>query len=79
MIKKLKAKYPDEVEIRHENKDGSIMAFMPLKWMRIKPPRVLSDEQKKIASERMKRLRDQKTQSTQEDHDPNLNETPSDI
>ena len=30
MINRLKCKYPDEVEIRHVNKDGSLTARIPL-------------------------------------------------
>ncbi|NCB50919.1 MAG: hypothetical protein EOM54_03400 [Clostridia bacterium] len=47
MLKRLKAKYPDEVDIRHVNKDGSIVAHIPFEWMRIVPKykRNISDEE----------------------------------
>ena len=39
MIRRLKDKYPDDVEIRHTNADGSIVAHLPSSWMRIIPKR----------------------------------------
>ena len=37
-----------------ENKDGSILAHIPVSWIRIYPPRQLTDEEKE---ERLSRLR----------------------
>ena len=47
-IKKLAAKYPEECEIVVENKDGSILAHIPVKWISINPPKKieLSDEER---------------------------------
>ena len=39
MVKRLKAKYPEEVEIRITNPDGSVVARFPFAWMRIVPKR----------------------------------------
>ena len=57
MINRLKAKYPDQVEIAYVNKDGSILAYLPVEWMRIVPKRKveLSDERKAEMAERLKR------------------------
>ena len=54
-IHKLKEKYPDEVEIRHINYDGSIVARIPHSWFKITPPRKtnISEEEKIKRSERM--------------------------
>lgn len=52
-IKKLKEKYPDEVDIVAENYDGSIVAHIPTKWVKISPPRKISDEQREAASKRL--------------------------
>lgn len=41
MVKRLKAKYPAEVEIRHSNPDGSMVARMPFEWMRVVPKRAV--------------------------------------
>lgn len=54
-IKKLAEKYPDECEV-FENKDGSILAHFPVKWIKISPPRQMSDEQKEAASDRFKKM-----------------------
>lgn len=34
---RLKEKYPDEVDIRHVNDDGSLIAHIPASWFKIKP------------------------------------------
>lgn len=59
MIHRLKAKFPDEVDIRHTNQDGSIVVRLPFEWMRIVPKRrdTMSDEERQLRSERMKELR----------------------
>lgn len=51
-IKRL-AEKNTEVEIVAENKDGSICAHLPLKYIKINPPRVMSEEQKELARERL--------------------------
>lgn len=52
-VHKLKADRPDEVQIKREpeDNDGCIYATVPAKWVRVSPPRVLSEEHKaKLAS-----------------------------
>ena len=56
-IKELAEKRPDECQITATNKDGSIVAHIPVSWIRINPNIELSEEQKEIRSERMKQLR----------------------
>lgn len=49
-----------EVDIRHINEDGSILAHVPSNWFRfVKPPtkRNLTEEQKNIMAQRMKQNR----------------------
>lgn len=54
-IRKLAEKFPDECKITHENKDGSIVAHIPVKWIKIsKMERHLSEEQIELARERIK-------------------------
>ena len=55
-MKKYKEEYPDEVELI-ENYDGSIWFKVPLKWVKISPPRKVSEAQKQAAAERFKKLR----------------------
>lgn len=50
-VKNLAKKYK-EVEIVAENEDGSICAHLPLSYIKISPPRQVSDEQKEKARER---------------------------
>lgn len=44
-IKKLKKLRPDECDYV-ENEDGTICAHVPLTWIKISPPRQVSDEQR---------------------------------
>ena len=54
-IKKLAKQYPDECEIVAENKDGSILAHIPVKWIKIsRIVREMSDEQREAQSERLR-------------------------
>ena len=56
-IKKYKESHPDDVDFV-ENSDGSICGHVPLKWLKISPPRKveLTDKQKAERSERMRKL-----------------------
>lgn len=56
-IRKLAEEHPDEVIIKHENKDKSIVATVPVKYIKISSPKKVSDEQKLAASERLKKMR----------------------
>lgn len=61
-LKELAKSYPD-VDIRHINEDGSIVAHVPFSWFRfVKPPskRNFTDEQRQAMSERMKKAREKK-------------------
>lgn len=58
MIKKLAEKHPDDVKIL-ENTDGTILAYIPVKAIHISIIHrdvEMSDEQKKAASERLKKM-----------------------
>lgn len=55
-IKKLAEKYPDECEIVAENRDGSIVAHFPVKWISISNrKRELTEEERLELSERARR------------------------
>lgn len=62
-IEKLAAEHPDEVQIVTRNKDGSIIAHLPKKWMRIAPPKKmnLSDEQRAERAAQLKQARSSAT------------------
>lgn len=56
-IRKLAEKYPEDFEILAENKDGTLLAHIPVEWVKIIPPRQLSEEQRKEIAERFSRTR----------------------
>jgi hypothetical protein len=62
-IEKLASEYPDEVKIRHENKDCSIVGTIPVKFVKIGAPRKVSDEQKEAAAERLRKMREERENS----------------
>ena len=58
-IKKLKeaeSNKPNECIVKNVGYDGSFTFSIPKKWVKINPGRVMTEEQKKILSERAKRL-----------------------
>jgi hypothetical protein len=58
-VKKWKEKFPDDIDIRCENSDGSIVVHFPKSWFKISPKKQcnLSDEYKTIVAERMRNSR----------------------
>ena len=56
-ILKLANERPDEVQILAENEDGSILAHVPKKWVRITPSRKLTEEQREANAERLRDFR----------------------
>ena len=59
----LASKYPNQVKIKFNNEDGSILAYVPYDWFRfVLPPKKVSmtEEQKEAAKERVKKAREQK-------------------
>lgn len=57
-IMKLAEEYPDDVEFMAKNCDGSILCHVPKNWVKIQPPRKLSDEQRENARKRMLNIRE---------------------
>lgn len=55
-IRKLAEKYPEQVKITASD-NYSVTAEIPKKWVKIVPPRNLTDEQRAAAAERMKKVR----------------------
>ena len=51
-VKKLAEKYK-EVEILKENEDGTLLAKLPLKFIKISAPRQMTEEQREQAKERL--------------------------
>lgn len=64
-IQKLHEKFPNEVEIRYTNKDGSILVHIPADWLKIRPKKKSNLSAEQIAASkarlelaRQKRLED---------------------
>ena len=51
---------PDEVKLMAENKDGSAFFHIPISYVKVSPPRKVSEEQKKAAGERFRRMWEEK-------------------
>ena len=56
-IKELAKEHPEECKIKAVNPDGSIVARIPVKWVKITPPRELSEETRQAAAARMLAVR----------------------
>lgn len=54
-MNQLQRSHPDDVKI-FRNEDGSIFATAPLSWVKLSPPRKLSDEHRAALSERMQSI-----------------------
>lgn len=58
-LKRLAAKHPEECQILAENPDGTLLAHIPVEWIRINPGMELTEEQKQKRAEAMLRNRNQ--------------------
>lgn len=47
---------PDEVKIEALNQDGSAFIKVPVNWVKISPPRKVSEEQREAAGERFRKM-----------------------
>ena len=66
-IEKLAEKFPDKVKIIARNEDGSIFAHVPISYVKVNPPRQVSDEFKQESAERLKNARTEKLKATAEE------------
>ena len=55
---RLKEERPDEVTHVIENKDGSMVCHVPVRWIRVSPPRKVSEEQREAARQRFAEIRE---------------------
>lgn len=51
---------PDEVKVMAVNKDGSAFFHIPINYIKISPPRKVSDEQREAAGERFRKMWDER-------------------
>ena len=58
-IKRLKDKFPDEIDIKRENPDGSLVVHIPASWFQIKPRKKIqfTEEQIMAATARLEKGR----------------------
>lgn len=49
-VKQLAKSHPEECEIVAENQDSSICAHIPVEWVRISPPKVVSELQRRTGA-----------------------------
>ena len=57
-LSELCVSHPDQVKQEPENKYGGQMFVIPKKWIRVKPPRVLSPAQKEVLKRMNERHRE---------------------
>ena len=57
-VRKLKDNYPDKVRIlaEPEKNNGCIYATVPAKWVKLSPPKQISEETRQKMSERAKQI-----------------------
>lgn len=60
-VMKLAEEHPDEVKIIVENRDGSLLAHVPIKCISVRWPRQVSEEQAAAAGERFKKMWEEKS------------------
>lgn len=51
---------PDEVKVMVENSDGSAFFHVPINYVKISPPKKLSEEQKQAAGDRLRKMWEEK-------------------
>ena len=51
---------PDEVKVMEANKDGSAFFHIPISYVKISPPKKVSDKQKAEAGERLRKMWEEK-------------------
>ena len=55
-VRKLAEECPEDVIIRHENKDGSFVATIPVRFIKISSPRKVSEKQRQAAADRFRQM-----------------------
>ena len=51
---------PDEVKLMAENKDGSAFFHIPINYVKVSPPRKISEAQREAAGERFRKMWEEK-------------------
>ena len=51
---------PEEVKLKSENKDGSAFFHIPINYVKVSPPRKVSEAQREAAGERFRKMWEEK-------------------
>lgn len=51
-VRKIAKERPDECQIDVENSDGSLVVHLPVKWIKINPSKIMTDEEREAARQR---------------------------
>lgn len=65
-LMRLAKERPDEVKAMAENKDGSAFFHVPISYIKVSPPRQVSEEQREAAGERFRRMCEEKKNSEED-------------
>lgn len=57
-VRKLAVEKPDECQIVSENEDGSLVAHIPVSWIKLNPKRELTEERAETLRNQLKIFRD---------------------
>ena len=57
---------PDEVKVMAENSDGSAFFHVPVSYIKVSPPRKVSEEQREAAGERLRKMWEEKREMEEE-------------
>ena len=57
---------PDEVKVMAVNKDGSAFFHIPINYIKVSPPRKVSEEQREAAGERLRKMWEEKREMEEE-------------
>ena len=69
MVERMAKARPDDVKIIARNKDGSIFAHIPIGYVKLRAPRILTEEQKAELVERGKNMSRNKSTDCEETSD----------
>lgn len=65
-LMRLAKERPDEVKVMAENKDGSAFFHVPISYIKVSPPRQVTEEQREAAGERFRRMWEEKKNSEED-------------
>lgn len=64
-LMRLAKERPDEVKVMAENKDGSAFFHIPVSYVKVGPPRYVSEEQREAMGERSRKMWEEKKNSVE--------------